>query len=106
MERRRNLRSLGIPGIVVLAFVVAASCRGAAAQSQDTENEIIANLAGGRVIVHVTKDDVIVFAAIDHPVETGSVPPRVAELDIMHIGVFLGSSECGSRVWPTRFWGD
>jgi hypothetical protein len=93
MERRRNLRSLGIPGIVVLAFVVAASCRGAAAQSQDTENEIIANLAGGRVIVHVTKDDVIVFAAIDHPVETGSVPPRIAELDSMHIGVLLGASE-------------
>jgi hypothetical protein len=82
-----------------LAFVTAfvstflSNCSAAAAQSQDTEKEIVANLAGGRVIVHVTKDNVIVFAAIDHPVEAGSVPPRVADLDSTHIGVMLGASE-------------
>ncbi len=93
MIRRRTSKSQRLAGILLLAFVLASSCPGVAAQSQESENEIIANLAGGRVIVHVTKDDVIVFAAIDHPVETGSVPPRVAELDSTHIGVLLGASE-------------
>ena len=46
----------------------------AAAQSQQREDEIVANLAGGRVIVQVAKDDVIIFAAIDQPMEAKSVP--------------------------------
>jgi hypothetical protein len=65
----------------------------AAAQAQESENEIVANLAGGRVIVHVTKDDVILFAMIDHPVEAGSVPPRLLNLDRTHIGILFGASE-------------
>ena len=64
-----------------------------AAQNKSTEDEIVANLAGGRVIVHVTKDDVIAFAAIDQPIESGSVPPRVMQLDGTHVGVLLGASE-------------
>jgi hypothetical protein len=68
-------------------------CAGAVAQTEEHEDEIVANLAGGRVIVHVTKDDVIVFAAIDQPVETGSIPPRVMEIDNTHVGVLLGASE-------------
>jgi hypothetical protein len=63
------------------------------AQEKATENEIIANLAGGRVIVHVTKDEVIVFGAIDQPIEAGSIPPRVLELDSTHVGILLGASE-------------
>ncbi len=63
------------------------------AQGQDTENEIVANLAGGRVIVHVTKDDVILFATIEHSVEAGSIPPRLLQLDATHIGILLGASE-------------
>jgi hypothetical protein len=62
-------------------------------QIQAPEDEIVANLAGGRVIVHVARDGNIVFAAIDHPVEAGGVPPRVVELDAMHVGVLLGASE-------------
>ena len=63
------------------------------AQIQAPEDEIVANLAGGRVLVHVARDGNIVFAAIDHPVEAGGVPPRVVELDAMHVGVLLGASE-------------
>jgi len=66
---------------------------GRATQQPDTENEIVANLAGGRVIVHVTKDDVILFATIEHSVEAGSIPPRVLQLDATHIGILLGASE-------------
>ena len=55
-------------------------------------DEIVANLAGGRVIIHVTRDG-IVFGAIDQPLEAKSVPPRVAEMDMNHIGIFFGASE-------------
>jgi hypothetical protein len=64
-----------------------------AAQSQQREDEIVANLAGGRVIVQVAKDDVIIFAAIDQPVEANSVPPRLLQLDAGHVGILLGATE-------------
>lgn len=56
------------------------------------EDEIVANLAGGRVIIQVAGDG-IVFGAIDHPLEAKSVPPRVAMVGSTHIGVFFGASE-------------
>jgi hypothetical protein len=56
------------------------------------EDEIVANLAGGRVIIQVARDSII-FAAIDHPVEAKSVPPRVATIGSSHIGIFFGASE-------------
>jgi hypothetical protein len=55
-------------------------------------DEIVANLAGGRVIIHVASDG-IVFGAIDHPLEAKSVPPRVATVGSSHIGIFFGASE-------------
>jgi hypothetical protein len=60
--------------------------------AQSHEDEIVANLAGGRVIVHVARE-LIVVAAIDQPVERNSIPPRVMNLDGTHIGVLLGASE-------------
>jgi hypothetical protein len=56
------------------------------------EDEIVANLAGGRMIIHVTRD-AIVFGAINHPLEATSVPPRVSQIDRGHIAVFFGASE-------------
>lgn len=77
-----------------LTFGLAAgSGRASDPQAQETEGEIVANLAGGRVIVHVAKDDLILFATIDHPVEAGSPPPRILSLDTTHIGILLGASE-------------
>jgi hypothetical protein len=87
--------AVGVPAC--LAATAAASPQPSpsspAPQAQESENEIVANLAGGRVIVHVTKDDVILFATIDHPVEAGSVPPRLLQLDSTHVGILLGASE-------------
>jgi hypothetical protein len=55
-------------------------------------DEIVANLSGGRVIVHVARD-AIVFGAISQPVEAKKVPPRVAAMDAGHIGIFFGAEE-------------
>jgi hypothetical protein len=94
MNRSHNpLRSscLTIGIAVILAFVCVHPR--AAAQMQAPEDEIVANLAGGRVLVHVARDGNIVFAAINQPVEAGGVPPRVLEVDSMHVAVLLGASE-------------
>jgi len=63
-----------------------------AMRTQTREEEIVANLAGGRVIVHVARD-LVIFAAIDQPVEKNSIPPRVMDIDGAHIGVLLGASD-------------
>lgn len=86
---RNSLRVRALP---VLVFLVAFLAAANPVFAQGQEDEIVANLAGGRVIVHVARD-LIIFAAIDHPVEQNSVPPRVLDLDGAHIGVLLGASE-------------
>src|SRR5437870_6059972 len=60
--------------------------------AQDREEEIVANLAGGRVIMHVARDTII-FAAIDQPVEPHAIPPRAVGIDSGHIGVLFGARE-------------
>jgi hypothetical protein len=78
----------------VLLFVAAGliiAARSSHAQERE-EGEIVASLAGGRVIVHVAHEEII-FAAIDEPIETKSIPPRVVGLDSGHVGVLLGASE-------------
>jgi hypothetical protein len=73
-------------------FTLFLSLSFAAIHASAQEDEIVANLAGGRVIIHVASDG-IVFAAIDHPLEAKSVPPRVAALGSSHVGIFFGASE-------------
>src|SRR5260370_15237711 len=91
----RSLKHVLLPFAISIGFLLCALCSGVylRAHIQSPEDEIVANLAGGRVIVHVARDGEIVFAAIDHPVEAGGVPPRVVELDSLHVGVLLGASE-------------
>lgn len=75
---------------VLLLTLVAFSFAATPARAQ--EDEIVANLAGGRVLIHVTRD-AIIFGAIDHPLEAKSVPPRVAAIGNAHIGILFGASE-------------
>ena len=88
-NRRRSNFPLSLC-IGLLASLVAASR--APAQDRERGDEIVANLAGGRVIIHVARDK-IVFAAINQPVEPDSIPPRVLSIDHSHIGILLGASE-------------
>ena len=87
---RRN--SFPVRALVAVVFAAVFLVAAGPLFAQGHEDEIVANLAGGRVIVHVARD-VIIFAAIDQPVEQNSVPPRVLDLDGAHIGVLLGASE-------------
>ena len=83
---------------MVLVSAIVLVCAAASAQ-QDREEEIVASLAGGRVIVHAARD-VILFAAIDQPIEDRSIPPRVVEIDSTHVGVVLGAAEWQSPAAP------
>ena len=56
------------------------------------EDEIVADLSGGRVIVHVTRDSII-FGGINVPLEAKGVPPRVAAIDEGHIAILFGAGE-------------
>jgi hypothetical protein len=82
-------RAISATSLIAFAMVVTAPVGRPQARESD---EIVANLAGGRVIVDVARE-LIVFAAIDEPLELKSVPPRVVELDATHVGVLLGASE-------------
>jgi hypothetical protein len=85
--------------VCLLLLACLAAFQSLPAQDREGGNEIVANLAGGRVIVHVARDK-IVFAAIDQPVEPSSIPPRVLSIDSRHIGVLLGASEWRSPADP------
>ena len=91
--RSKSPRALPLEVIsLVLAAIGLFSAAAARAQDRQREDEIVANLAGGRVIVHVARESII-FAAIDEPIEANSIPPRVMDLDSGHIGVLFGASE-------------
>src|SRR5258708_21893360 len=78
--------------VIAILFIVVCMTPALGAQNAQREEEIVANLAGGRVIVYVARESII-FAAIDQPIEANSIPPRVVDLDGGHFGVLLGASE-------------
>ena len=92
MKSTVTMRDRKLHRMFLLCFSFLIFLPGADAQTQQPEEEIVANLAGGRMIVHVTRDN-IVFAAIDQPIEANSIPPRVMDLDKSHVAVLFGASE-------------
>jgi hypothetical protein len=78
---------------VAVPVFFAFAAYGTFAQNQQHDDEIVTSLTGGRVILHVAKDDAIFFAAIDQPVEPGAAPPRLVEIDGQHVGILFGASE-------------
>ena len=84
------MRRLSLLAAFLSASLLATS---ALAQTTQREDEIVANLAGGRIIIQVARDDIIIFAAIDQPIESSSVPPRLLQLDATHVGIILGATE-------------
>jgi hypothetical protein len=84
-----------LPCVVGIAILAIASFAGAPpASAQDpTETpgeEIVANLAAGRVIIAVVKDAIIV-GTVENPIEAGTHPPIPSPLASRRIGVMLGA---------------
>lgn len=86
----RAIRQPWLRWCVGLAFLLCIFVPGALPQGR--EEEIVANLASGRVIVHVTAEG-IVFATIEKSTEADSIAPRIVAIDSGHIGILLGAAE-------------
>jgi hypothetical protein len=87
--KRFGFSRLVVVILVFFSFLVPS----AFAQIQQQYDEIVTSLTGGRVILHVAKDDTIFFAAIDQPVEQGAAPPRLVDIDGLHVGILFGALE-------------
>ncbi len=59
---------------------------------QERSQEVVANLASGRVLFCVTRDAIIV-AVVEGGGEAGSRPPAIVPIGASRIGVVLGASE-------------
>ena len=61
-----------------------------AQESQQAEEEIVSNLAAGRVVIVVAKDG-IVLATLENPIEPNTLPPLIVPLGSRSAGVLLGA---------------
>jgi hypothetical protein len=85
---------------VQLIFLAITSAPSATAQRLDqSDEEIVTSLTGGRVILHFAKD-AILFAAVSQPVEQGSPPPRLVDVDSLHVAILFGAEEWRSLADP------
>jgi hypothetical protein len=74
-------------------LVFPSSPNAATQQRQDVPgDEIIANLAAGRVIIAVVKDSILI-ATIENPIEPQTRLPAPVELSSRRAGIFLGAVE-------------
>ena len=85
--------------VATLAVALSFAASPLFAQGQQRDDEIVTSLSGGRVIIHAAKE-AILFVAIDQPVEQGAPPPRLINLDGLHVGILFGASEWRSPADP------
>jgi hypothetical protein len=101
MRLRRLLRSRYFLPLVCLACLISAST---AVGQQENDQEIIANLAAGKVIFWVARDAILVGTQ-SQKLEPGSLAPIVIPLDNQHLAVLMGAVEWqhpGSSTQPVR----
>jgi hypothetical protein len=72
----------------------------ALAQSQTAEQEVVANHAGGRVILTVARDAILI-AAIENRFEPEARPPVIVQLSRQRIAILLGAVEWTSPIGAT-----
>jgi hypothetical protein len=88
---------LRVPAAILAASIGIALCvwvpRGASQQVQDAPGEeIVANLAAGRVIIAVVKDAILI-ATIENPIEPQTRVPTPVEINSRRAGIVLGAVE-------------
>lgn len=88
-------RRYALPVVLILT-VLAISClefvKKASAQEppQESGQELVANLAAGRVIIAVVKDAIVV-GTLENPIEAETRPPTPVEIETSRLGIILGS---------------
>jgi len=94
MQRNLSSFSVGLP--LALVFCVSLWFLPSSLRAQENEQEVVANLAAGRVVLYVARD-AIVIGAVEQHVEPDSRPPLVLPLGERRLGILLGAVEW---VWP------
>jgi hypothetical protein len=86
----RILRSAA--NAAILVFMIVASPLPVTTQEtvETPGDEIIANLAAGRVVIAVVKDAIII-GTVENPIEAGTYPPIPVPLASRRVGVILGA---------------
>lgn len=92
------LRVAGCAALAALLALAAfaASLNPSARPAQQTADEVVANLAAGRVAVLVARDG-IAIATAQSQLEPGTLPPLIVPLGGLRVAVLLGPAEW---VWP------
>gem|GEM_PF-384650 len=90
--------------ILVLAFALSICATRAGAQqvSEIPREEIVANLAAGRVVIAVVKDG-IVIGTVEDSIERGTLPPAPVQMSAERVGIILGADEWLSPVTQQDF---
>jgi hypothetical protein len=78
--------------VVILSVVpiLTPFCTQAQESAETPGDEIIANLAAGRVVIAVVKDAIIV-GTVENPIEAGTYPPIPVPLASRRLGIMLGA---------------
>jgi hypothetical protein len=88
---KRRFHRVRLAGIFLAVFLCAAPLHPAFARQAEQESgqEIVANLAAGRVVILVVKDAILI-ATVENPIESETVPPAPVEMQSSKAGIILG----------------
>jgi hypothetical protein len=76
--------------LFAVALLLALACLPALAQESESTEEVVANLAAGRVLIAITKDG-IVIATLENKVEPDTRPPLIVPLAGRRAAVLMGA---------------
>lgn len=91
--------------LIFSAFILFAICPDALRAQEVTQQpseEIVANLAAGRVIIAVVKDAIII-ATVENPIESQTHPPLPVQLNARRAGVLFGAVDWFSPTSNQQF---
>ena len=86
---KRSFPPASITVVLAIALLPALILPSFAQQPQSTGQEVVANLAAGRVLITVVKDAILI-ATVENPIEAETRPPAPVELDSSRAGIILG----------------
>jgi hypothetical protein len=92
--KMKHLLRRAVPALLAIALPAlmldSLAPRAAAGQTSEAPSEeIVANLAAGRVVLTVAKDAILI-GTIENPIEDGTRPPTPVQLDTQRAAVILG----------------
>lgn len=94
---RKNLSVMPLASLFIVLFVLFVCfpfCAGAQESplSDQSAQEIVANLCTGRVVIGVARDGIVV-ATLENPIEPQTRPPMIVSISDQRVAVLLGAAD-------------